>query len=315
MAHMGAVLGEVTDIGLPRIALVTTAETAMVHGDPDRELQDAAFLDAGVSCLYVPWEDASVDWEMFDLVIVRSPWNYTKRLAEFMQWLHDRSAMANFHNSVSLISWNLDKRYLAELAMSDVAVVPTTYADDADELERALDTNPSAMVIVKPVTSAGSRLTGRFVTGSSAALDLGRQILAEDLTVMIQPFAESVDSLGEIGTVVFDGSISHSFRKGPLLGDEGRLKGGEYREVITSAELAEDERSLVLHAHSVVRQLALGRGWLGSSDELLYGRYDIVRLDDGSPALLEAELAEPSFFFGVDPDSAQRFVEAAVRRL
>jgi hypothetical protein len=40
-----------------------------------------------------------------------------------------------------------------------------------------------------------------------------------------------------------------------------------------------------------------------------------VRLDDGTPALLEAELAEPSFFFGVDPDSAQRFVDAAVRRL
>jgi O-ureido-D-serine cyclo-ligase len=312
---MGTVLGEVNDIGSPRIALVTTAESAMVHGDPDQEFQDAAFLDAGVSCLYVAWEDASVDWESFDLVIVRSPWNYTKRLAEFMQWLHDRSAMANFHNSASLIAWNLDKHYLAELAMGDVAVVPTTYADDADGLERALDRNPSAMVIVKPVTSAGSRLTGRFVTGSSAALDLGRQILAENLTVMIQPFAESVDSSGEIGTVVFDGSISHSFRKGPLLGDEGQLRGGEYREVITPAELADDERSLVLRAHSVVRELALGRGWLGSSGELLYGRYDIVRLDDGTPALLEAELAEPSFFFGVDPDSAQRFVDAAVRRL
>ncbi|CAM8657806.1 hypothetical protein MCETE4_01983 [Acidimicrobiia bacterium] len=312
---MGTVLGEVTDIGSPRIALVTTAETAMVHGDPDRELQDSAFLGAGVSCHYVPWEDASVDWESFDLVIVRSPWNYPKRLAEFMQWLRDRSALANFHNSASLIAWNLDKHYLAELAIRDVAVVPTTYADDADELERALDTNPSAMVIVKPVTSAGSRLTGRFVTGSPAALNLGVQILAENLTVMIQPFAESVDSSGEIGTVVFDGSISHSFRKGPLLGDEGQLKGGEYREVITPAVLAEDERSLVLQAHSAVRQIAIERGWLGSSDELLYGRYDIVRLDDDTPALLEAELAEPSFFFEVDPGSAQRFVDAAVRRL
>jgi hypothetical protein len=312
---VGTVLGEVSDIGLARIALVTTAETALVHDDPDRPFQDAAFLDAGVSCIYVPWEDESVEWEMFDLVIVRSPWNYTERLAEFTQWLRDRSAMAHFHNPTALISWNLDKRYLAELALEDVPVVPTTYADDAGELERALGANPSAMVIVKPVTSAGSRLTGRFATGSPAALDLGRRILAQNLAVMIQPFAESVDTSGEIGTVLFDGAISHSFRKGPLLGDEGRHRGGAYREVITSAELAEDERSLVLRAQSVVRRIAIARGWLGSADELLYGRYDIVRLDDGTPALLEVELAEPSFFFGVHPGSAQRFVEAVARRL
>ena len=268
-----------------------------------------------MSCEYVPWEDESVDWENFDLVVVRSPWNYTKRLAEFTQWLRDRSSMTHFHNSAALISWNLDKRYLAELALGGVPVVPTTYADNAGELERALEANPSAMVIVKPVTSAGSRLTGRFATGSSAALDLGRRILAENLAVMIQPFAESVDSAGEIGTVVFDGMISHSFRKGPLLGDEGRLRGGEYREVIAPAELHEDERLLVLRAQSVVRRIAIERGWLGSSDELLYGRYDIVRVDDGTPALLEAELAEPSFFFGVHPDSARRFVDAVARRL
>lgn len=312
---MGTVLGEVSDIGLARIALVTTAETATLHDDLDRPFQDAAFLDAGVSCSYVPWEDESVEWESFDIVIVRSPWNYTKRLAEFMQWLRDRSPMSHFHNPAALILWNLDKRYLAELALAGVPVVPTTYAVDVGELERALGANPSAMVIVKPVISAGSRLTGRFATGSPAALDLGRQILAENLAVMIQPFAESVDSSGEIGAVMFDGAISHSFRKGPLLGDEGRLRGDEYREVITPADLAEDERSLVLRAQSVVRRIAVDRGWIGSSDELLYGRYDIARLDDGTPALLEAELAEPSFFFGIDPNAAQRFVDAVVRRL
>ena len=63
-----------------------------------------------------------------------------------------------------------------------------------------------------------------------------------------------------------------------------------------------------------LRALAEQRGWVAPGEHLLYGRYDLVQLDDGSQALLEAELFEPSFFLQVDPGAPERLVQAVRRR-
>jgi hypothetical protein len=109
---------------------------------------------------------------------------------------------------------------------------------------------------------------------------------------------------------MIDGSISHSFRKGPLLDDEGTLRGGEYCEEISAAELTDAEHALVIGVNATVEHIVRDRGWIATDAHLLYARYDLVTLDDGSPALLEAELFEPSLFLMVDPTSPARFVAA-----
>jgi hypothetical protein len=299
----------------PKVAFVTTLDTAILHDDFDYPFHVEAFASAGTDLEHAAWEDPAVRWEEFDLVVVRSPWNYVDRLDEFRQWLHARRALTTIHNPVDLIEWNMDKRYLAELAASRVAVVSTAYASSSPELADALAATSTPQVIVKPSISAGSRLTGRFANGSASAIDLGERILAAGFTVMVQPFASSVDAVGEIGTVMIDGLISHSFRKGPLLADEGALRGGEYCEEISAAELSTDERALVLDANAAVERIVRDRGWISPDEHLLYARYDIVRLDDGTPALLEAELFEPSLFLMVDPASPARFVAAVQARL
>jgi len=299
----------------PKVAFVTTLDTAILHDDFDHPFHVEAFAAAGIDLEHAAWEDPAVRWEAFDLVVVRSAWNYVDRLEEFTHWLHARRALTTMHNPVDLIEWNMDKRYLAELAASGVAVVSTAYASSSAELAEALAATPTPQVIVKPSISAGSRLTGRFAKGSAAAIELGERILDAGFTVMVQPFASSVDAVGEIGTVMFDGVISHSFRKGPLLADEGALRGGEYREEISVAELSIDERALVLDANAAVERIVRDRGWISSDEHLLYARYDIVRLDDATPALLEAELFEPSLFLMVDPRSPARFVAAVQARL
>lgn len=297
----------------PRVAFVTTTDTAVLHDDVDLPLQIDAFAAAGIDLVGVPWEDDRADWGSFDLVIMRSAWNYVDRLEQFRGWLAVRRGLPTLHNPVGLIEWNMDKRYLGELASMGVAVVPTRYAASSAELVDAVAAAGAEQIIVKPTISAGSRLTGRFGRGSSGAVALGERILAAGFGVMVQPFAGSVDAVGEIGTVCFDGEISHSFRKGPLLGDEGALRGGRYREEITAGLLTGAERELVLTAQRAVTSIARDRAWIDG--DLLYGRYDLVTLDDGSPALLEAELFEPCFFLMVDPTSPRRFIEAVSARL
>ena len=109
--------------------------------------------------------------------------------------------------------------------------------------------------------------------------------------------------------------VSHSFRKAALLAEGGALVGGEYREEITAIVAPDDVLAVVEVASIAVTTIARERGWLAGNEELLYGRYDVIRLDDGSPVLLEAELFEPCFFLPTDSEAPRRFIEAVGRRM
>ena len=50
-------------------------------------------------------------------------------------------------------------------------------------------------------------------------------------------------------------------------------------------------------------------------ETLLYARVDLVRGDEGSPVLLELELAEPSLFLGLGSDAALRLAKGIARRI
>lgn len=298
-----------------RVAFVTTRDQAAIHDDVDLPLQEAAFAAAGSELQQVAWEDGRAEWDTFDLVVFRSPWNYVDRLDDFRGWLQTHLHQTQFHNPVALIQWNLDKRYLASLADRGVSVVPTCFVETLEEFREVSASIETVELVVKPTISAGSRMTGRFRVGDRFAEQLVIEILDCGLTVMVQPFASRVDSEGEIGTVVFDGEISHSFRKAALLDRNGVLVGGSYREEISAAELGIDERELVERARDTVTSIAREQRWIGQSEHLLYGRYDLIRLDDGSPALLEAELFEPCFFLPTAPEAADRFVRAVADRV
>jgi hypothetical protein len=126
---------------------------------------------------------------------------------------------------------------------------------------------------------------------------------------MVQPAVHSVATEGEISAVLFAGTLSHAFRKGPMLAlGGGRLDGyaGLEPTVLTAGQ-----HQVVRRAMDAVR--AIGEDRLGVAGRPLYARVDLVRLDDGREVVLEVELNEPSFFLLVDPDGAERFADAAQR--
>ena len=52
--------------------------------DEDLPPFEAALQAAGARMEVVDWDDPTVDWESFDLALVRSTWDYTERLREFL---------------------------------------------------------------------------------------------------------------------------------------------------------------------------------------------------------------------------------------
>ena len=290
-----------------RIAFVTAVPEVVGDADADRPLHEETFARAGIELDYRIWSDPGVDWSGYDLVVIRSPWDYVPRLDEYREWLLRVDRLGTLHNPARLVEWNLDKRYLVELSAAGVPVIPTRVAETDSELLVAL-TSSGEELVVKPVVSAGSMDTGRFEAGDPRATALGRRILATGTAVMVQPAVSSVAARGEVSTVLFGGEISHTFRKGPILALGGGFMGQDYEEQIEAENLSVEQRRVVRSAIDAVSRIAAGR--LGVTVPPLYARVDVVVANDHRELVLEVELNEPSFFLPVDNQAADRFVAA-----
>ncbi|MCC7247565.1 MAG: hypothetical protein IT473_02980 [Lysobacter sp.] len=298
---------------MPRIALVTAI--AALHRDDDMPLLLDACARAGLTAEVRAWDDATVSWRRYDLVLLRSPWDYTDHLPRFLAWCERVAAESRLLNPLEIVRWNTDKHYLADLDAAGIPTVPTQFVEpDAyplPALRAFLDEYPQAMeFVVKPAVSAGSRDTQRYAAAQefAAANHVGR-LLDAGRSVMLQPYLASVDALGETALLYFDGEYSHAIRKGPLLRPNDAATDALFApEAITAREPSQDERKL---GEAV---MAAVRARFGDAP-LPYARVDLIRDADGQPLLLELELTEPSLFFASAAGAADRFAEALAQRL
>ena len=293
------------------MAFATAPPAFLGHADTDRPLHEAACAEAGITLDHAVWSDPDVAWDAYDLVVVRSTWDYLGHLEAFQVWLDGVGRLGTLHNPAEVIAWNLDKRYLLDLEGAGVPVIPTRICRDLAEVDDAL-AGLAGEVVVKPVVSAGSRLTGRFAPGDPEARALAAQVLAGGTSVLVQPAVGSVAKVGEVSTLVFGGTISHTVRKGPLLALGGGLIGGTYTERLAPEPLDPGSGAVVEAASAATARVVEER--FGVTEPLLYARIDVVTLDDGTPVVLEVELAEPSFFLESAPEAAGRFADELVRR-
>jgi O-ureido-D-serine cyclo-ligase len=278
--------------------------------DPDMPPLLEAFAEAAVPAEIVYWDDPSVDWARFDLALLRSTWDYTERLPEFLDWVHRTAARTRLQNPEAVVRWNCDKHYLRELTSAGLPVVPTQFVEPGEEpaeaLRAFLGRHSDAELVVKPAVGAGSRDTRRHSReAATEILAHVEPLLTAGRSVMLQPYLEGVDHHGETALIFIDGSFSHAARKGPLLPKGAAASEALFAPEDISARLpSADERAL---GARLMRELPFG--------ELLYARVDLIRDGAGSPCLLELELTEPSLFFAHAAGSAARYVAAALALL
>ena len=72
----------------------------------------------------------------YDLVVIRSPWDYVPRLSEYRRWLEAMDQLGTLRNPAAVVEWNIDKRYLLELGGAGVPVIPTRIATSEQDLAR-----------------------------------------------------------------------------------------------------------------------------------------------------------------------------------
>jgi glutathione synthase/RimK-type ligase-like ATP-grasp enzyme len=288
---------EIVVSGTARVALATCAAF------PDGDVDDAGLPAAiGGDVTFAIWDDPAVDWAAFDLVVVRSTWDYQERRDAFLAWA--RGIGERLVNPPGVLAWNTDKRYLHELAVAGLPVVSTTLVAPG-----AAFTAPAGEYVVKPTISAGSRDTARFAAGEAdRATALVATIHASGRTAMVQPYVASVDARGETALLFFDGAFSHAIHKGPLL-----RPGAAPTSDVFAAETIEPRTPSAAELAVAGRIVDDAAQRLGTGP--LYARIDLVEDPDGAPLLLELELTEPSLFFAGDTARLARFAAAVRRRL
>jgi len=275
------------------VGLATCAE--LPEGDDDEQELVTALRAAGHEPAWARWDDASVDWDAFDLTLVRSTWDYQMRRDEFVAWAH---RVPRLHNPAEVVAWNTDKTYLGELREAHLPVVPTIFCPPGTRLPLL-----EAEVVVKPTVSAGSRDTARFKASEARGGEaLLKTIHESGRTGMVQPYVQSVDTRGETALLYFGGSFSHAIEKGPLL-RRGEAPTNSFFAPETIAARAPTARERAV-ADRVVAWVSQRFG-----GPLAYTRVDLVEGgQDGTewPLLLELELTEPSLFFLHAPGAAER---------
>jgi hypothetical protein len=293
--------------GSSRVALITCADLPELDPDDRRLLSPLRAL--GIEAVPAVWDDPALDWSRFDLAVLRSTWDYPSRRKEFTAWA---ASVPRLANPAAVVAWNTDKRYLVELLLGDVPVVPTSWLAAGEGWQPP----ESGEWVIKPAVGAGSRYAGRYQFGDPDHRRLAAAHVARlhqiGRLAMLQPYLPAVDSYGETALLFIadphrgDLVYSHAVRKGPMLTGPERATDGLYVEeriaerIPSAAELAVARRALAEIP--------------GGSERLLYARVDLIPGADGRPLLVELELIEPSLFLGHDPGAAARLATAIAAR-
>jgi glutathione synthase/RimK-type ligase-like ATP-grasp enzyme len=253
----------------------------------------------GDSVSFIDWTKAN-DFSAFDLVTPLLAWGYPRDCPRWFALLDRLEAeKIRVSNPVSILRWNSDKAYLAELDAAGIPSVPTIFSPLLDRvaLEDARKTFNVESLVVKPPISGGADGTFRLERDDAVPNSVAGK------RMMIQPYLPNIAEEGEYSLFYFAGVLSHSILKRPAKGDfRVQEQYGGQEEAVTAPEGA---LTLAQRAFTATAEIT-------KTQTLAYARVDILRDGDGVFRLMELELIEPSLFLRFAPDAGAAFAKALV---
>ena len=274
-----------------------TAEGPLSSADEEHEFLLQFLQQKGLDIHKAAWADEAVQWEQFNCIVLKSPWDYVEKPALFYAWL-DRMMELGIPvlNPADIVKWNCDKHYLKDISDEGLKVIPTAFIEQGSSFSykdqcKAFNT---ATIIVKPCISGSSKNTFLLKVYSEVKDAIINQLLKKE-AMMVQPFIPRVQEEGEWALLYFGGEYSHALVKKPADGDFRCQQqfGG-------SVHAMQPEASVLSAATEYVTQFAEG---------CLYARVDGLVID-GTFYLMELELVDPVLFLAIDEQAAEKYYAA-----
>jgi glutathione synthase/RimK-type ligase-like ATP-grasp enzyme len=285
---------------MKKCAFLTLEERGDFVIDDEHAIAPLAMLGWEVSTL--SWRQQQTPWSAFDLVVIRSTWDYWTDVAGFLDVLRSIETASLLENSLELVRWNLSKTYMKDLEQAGVGIVPTLWPGrpTAEMLQACFQELDLEELVIKPVIGANGEDAFRLSREDSRASLEGVAAFFRDKDAMIQPFMARVLTEGEFSLFYFNGEFSHAILKVPAP-DEFRSQEERGAEVIPVTP----EPLLLERGAQAVATI---------STAPLYARVDFVRDEFDDFRVMEMELIEPSMYLRTDPSAPDRFAEAIDRR-
>lgn len=252
----------------------------------------------GITAVVASWDDPTVNWSGFQLVVLRSCWNYHLQWAGFLRWLSFLESLeVSVLNSVPQLKWNLSKTYLLDLAKRGVPIPPTVSVDrhGSEKLREILERHRWNDVVVKPTISASAYATARVSPATAESHEQGFCALRRNGGVLVQKFVPEVIERGELSFVFLGGNYSHTVLKTVAPGDF-RVQtdfGGARHSASPSDKLIAQAREIL--------ELA--------APDAAYARLDAIQVRERL-ILMELELIDPVLFFAFRAHSAADFARS-----
>jgi hypothetical protein len=292
-----------------KIAFLACPDT--LPGSPTRrpdafehDLQLAALRDGlgdRAEVTDIDWRAPLEELAQFDLAYLGTPWNYTEAKDEFLARLEALEAAGVIvANPSKVVRWNADKLYLQELSERGAPSIPTLWPEKPGpaDIHAAFDHFGCERVVVKRRVGAGAIGQDSFRRGDPA-IDQWHI----DQPAMIQPFLAAIQAEGELSFIFVGGALSHALVKRAAVGDY-RIQS-LYGGVEVALDAAPADRAA---AEAVMAILPF-------DEPPLYARIDMVRLDIGMLAVIEAELIEPYLYPEQGPEFGRRLADAMLDQL
>ena len=246
----------------------------------------------------ISWRAADAHWDQYDLVVIRSPWDYQQACDEFLGVLaRIEASTARLENSLDIVRWNIQKTYLRQLEESGVTIVPTHWVENPSmsQLQQLFEQLGSDDIVIKPVVGANADDAFWLKPDSSVEIFRAAEHTFRNRLMLAQPFVKSVTTSGEISLIFFAGEYSHSVLKTPKPGDfrVQEEHGGQIKSF-------EPDREIIEFAIRTLRNVP---------GDTLFARVDVVLLSNNQPALMEVELIEPSLYLSYNRQSPKRFAD------
>jgi glutathione synthase/RimK-type ligase-like ATP-grasp enzyme len=275
----------------------------MPQGADDDLLVADALRSFGFDVVPVIWDASEPLRAVPPAVVIRSCWKYHLHPRAFLQWVaHLEAQGTRVFNPSPLVTWNIDKHYLNDLASHGVALPQTVWVERGAQTDLAglLSEHGMDAAVIKPAISLSAYKTWRTSLAEARAHQQAFDELVREQSVIVQSYIEAITSSGELSLVFFGRTYSHAVRKWPKAGDF-RVQvdyGGTRAPVAPPLHVLEQAQAIVDLVH----------------EPLLYARVDGI--DTGAQfILMELELIDPVLFFAYDQQAPQRFAEALIGAL
>ncbi|MDO4877918.1 MAG: glutathione synthetase [Neisseria sp.] len=224
-------------------------------------------------------------------------WDYAAEPQAFRRWLDEAEKRGQrFINPPALMRWNMDKKYLCDLAAWGADAIPSVFSpSETRAVQNILRERGWQEAVIKPAIGQSGRAVARIRN------DAVPEVWADyPQGIIVQPYIREIERAGETSLVFFNGAFSHAVCRRPPAG-EWRANSA-YGVVILPAAPSETVVRTARRVLDLLPQMPA------------YARVDGTVI--GERLLLnELELIEPALYLHTAGGAAERFAAVLAERV